>query len=112
MCTKISIMLLYIRLFPTTQFILKARILLGIVTACSVEAILTGIFSCIPVDSFWDLSIACHCIPRGFLWFFNAALNIVTDLAIMILPIPVLSNLKLPQRQKVAIMLIFTVGIL
>ncbi|RLL97719.1 hypothetical protein CFD26_107025 [Aspergillus turcosus] len=50
------------------------------------------------------------CIPKGFLWFFNAAMNILTDLCVLVLPIPVLSHLRLPRRQKIRVIFIFATG--
>jgi hypothetical protein len=40
----------------------------------------------------------------------NAAMNIVTDFAIIVLPIPVIQSLNLGRRQKVALISIFAVG--
>lgn len=37
-------------------------------------------------------------------------MNIVTDLAILIVPIPVLSKLQLPRKKKVGLILIFAAG--
>jgi hypothetical protein len=64
------------------------------------------------VSAFWDLTIQGNCISREFLWFFNASLNIVTDLVILIMPIPVLSRLHLPQKQKFGVIVVFAAGIL
>ncbi|KAJ4351714.1 uncharacterized protein N0V89_007057 [Didymosphaeria variabile] len=44
------------------------------------------------------------------MWFTNAAINILTDFAIIILPIPVIRNLNLARRQKLALIGIFAVG--
>jgi hypothetical protein len=62
------------------------------------------------VNSFWDMSVQGRCIPKGFLWFFNAAMNILTDLCVLVLPIPVLSHLRLPRRQKIGVIFIFATG--
>ncbi|KAJ4330189.1 hypothetical protein N0V87_010212 [Didymella glomerata] len=40
----------------------------------------------------------------------NAAINISTDFAIIILPMPVIRSLNLDRRQKTALMGIFAVG--
>ena len=41
----------------------------------------------------------------------QAPVNIITDLAILILPIPVLTGMRLPQRQKTVLIFTFTLGI-
>lgn len=103
--TKASIVFLYLRLFPTAKFILAARIILGIIVLYGLWTVISAFLNCLPVTSFWDFSVQGRCIPKGFLWFFNAAMNILTDLCVLVLPIPVLSHLRLPRRQKVGVIL-------
>ncbi|PGH19269.1 hypothetical protein AJ80_04136 [Polytolypa hystricis UAMH7299] len=44
------------------------------------------------------------------LWLSNAIIHIVTDVALLIMPMPILSTLQLPKKQKLAIIGIFAVG--
>jgi hypothetical protein len=83
---------------------------IGFIIIYGIWTIISGIFTCVPVAAFWDVNIHGHCIAHKFLWFFNAAVNIVTDLTILILPMPVLSTLRLPLKQKVGLMFIFALG--
>lgn len=41
----------------------------------------------------------------------SAPVNIITDLAILVLPIPVLTGMRLPQRQKTVLVFTFALGI-
>lgn len=75
-------------------------------TWCVVSAFLT----CLPIAKFWDPSIPGYCLSRKGLWFSNAAMHIVTDLAILVIPVPALVGLDLPRRQKVALITIFALG--
>jgi hypothetical protein len=78
-----------------------------------VETIFSTIFNCVPVAAFWDLSIQGRCldkIDKKFTLFFNASLNILIDIILVALPMPILSNLQLKKSQKVGLMLIFGVG--
>lgn len=45
-------------------------------------------------------------------WYINAAGNIVTDISIMIMPLPILSKLQMPSKQKYFLIAIFSLGIL
>lgn len=66
---------------------------------------------CMPVSAFWDSTLSqSHCMNKYSVWFANASLNILTDIAIFILPMPVLKDLHLPQRQRVALMGVFGLG--
>jgi hypothetical protein len=41
-----------------------------------------------------------------------AGVNVVTDFALFTMPIPVISSLHLPKRQKALLLIVFTLGIL
>lgn len=78
--------------------------------------VLSGFLFCIPVHDFWNVNRMVHhtghCLPEGPVWYANAAMQIFTDVVILILPMPLLSKLHLPWRQKIGIMLVFGVGVL
>ena len=72
---------------------------------------LGSIFACTPVAYFWEKSISNgHCINLLAFWFSNAAFNILSDLVIIILPIPVLKSLSIPLKQKYGLIMIFIMG--
>ncbi|GIK01321.1 hypothetical protein Aspvir_005355 [Aspergillus viridinutans] len=109
---KISMILLYMRLFVATNK--RFRILL---IAFLVFLIIVGLwilFStfliCLPVRGFWDHSVPATCRPFAVVWCLNAALQIVTDTVVVTTPIPILARLRLPTRQKFALILVFALG--
>jgi hypothetical protein len=110
--TKISILLLYLRIFKTSRTRYGCYILLGIVIAYGTWLFFSSLFPCMPVAYFWDKQISGHCLPRMAVWFLNAALNIITDIAIFILPLRVVSALSLPRGQKIGLYFIFALGFL
>lgn len=66
---------------------------------------------CTPISYFWNPSLPNgHCLDKHAVWFANASLNIITDLAIFILPMPVFHDLHLPRRQRIALMAVFGLG--
>lgn len=76
--------------------------------------VISGFVFCVPVSDFWTLNRTAHaknCLPEGPVWYSNAAIQIFTDIVILILPMPLLSKLHLPRKQKAGIMLVFCVGI-
>jgi Fungal rhodopsin domain len=83
---------------------------LAFIGAYGIYCFLTNIFACIPVSAFWSPTGNERCINKKFSWFFNASINILTDLVIMILPMSTLKALKLPTRQKIGLMVIFALG--
>ncbi|GAW24209.1 hypothetical protein ANO14919_137910 [Xylariales sp. No.14919] len=72
---------------------------------------LSVVFICIPVQGFWDRTIDAHCQNQFVGVYLNAAGTLVTDFAILVLPVPALWNLNLPKTQKLALIGIFSIGI-
>lgn len=109
--TKISILMQYLRIFATTTAMRYATLAtLAFVILYTLEAILLSIFSCTPVDLFWNRTKTGHCVDFKALWFTHAALNIFSDVLIISLPMPVIKNLNIPRKQKFALMAIFALG--
>lgn len=109
--TKISILLLYLRVFPGKPFRRACWIMLVFVTAYGLWIVIATIMSCYPIPYSWDKTIqGGHCQNKMALWFCIAALRIATDLAIFALPMPLLASLQLPRKQRFLLMLVFAVG--
>ncbi|KAF1941328.1 hypothetical protein EJ02DRAFT_206185 [Clathrospora elynae] len=107
--TKGSVLLQYRRVFTTKRFQIMCWIIMAVVIAYTVWTVLGSIFACVPVRAFWTKEKA-SCLNQYAMWFTNASINIATDFAIIILPIPVIRNLSLGKRQKIGLIAIFAVG--
>ncbi|KAL2070658.1 hypothetical protein VTL71DRAFT_13684 [Oculimacula yallundae] len=105
---KISMVLQYLRVFPGKSIRFWCWMTIGLISAYGIQATITTVLSCVPVGTFWKGGGTC--INKKFMWFFNAGFNILTDLIILALPIPVLSSLKLPAKQKIGLMFVFALG--
>lgn len=112
--TKISIILLYGRLFPTAQFrryLYAMGILIGLMWAVfqTVNAV-----QCAPVHYFWTQWTRNpgegHCINTIKYYRFQALPNIISDLILLALPLPEVWKLQLPRGQKYALSGIFLLG--
>ncbi|SMR44732.1 unnamed protein product [Zymoseptoria tritici ST99CH_3D1] len=108
--SKLSILLQYLRIFPQKGFRVVCYVVLGIVAAYATFAILTAIFACNPIRSFWDQSVQGTCLPRFPIWFANSAFNIISDIAIALIPMPLLDKLGMPKNTKRALQLVFLLG--
>ncbi|KAF4625948.1 hypothetical protein G7Y89_g12214 [Cudoniella acicularis] len=108
--TKISILLLYMRIFSISNIQLICYIQLAIVIVYGLWLLFDNIFFCTPISFFWDKTIPGKCLPSAKVWFTNSSLNIATDFMILILPLPVISTLRLPKQQKQILYPIFAVG--
>jgi len=109
--TKISILLLYLRIFPGKPFRRACWIMLAFIVAYGVWSVLATIMSCYPIPYYWNKTIrGGHCQNTMALWSSIAGLRIATDLAIFALPMPGLASLQLPRKQRFLLMLVFAVG--
>ncbi|RLL97479.1 hypothetical protein CFD26_106816 [Aspergillus turcosus] len=111
--TKISILLLYIRLFVHRWFLTTCWVWIAIVVSFTVGTVFSSIFQCTPVQWAFDKSLPGRgtCINMTAFWYANAAFNILSDLVLIALPVPVVLKLQLPRKSKVAICGIFGLGI-
>ncbi|KAJ5546183.1 hypothetical protein N7494_003768 [Penicillium frequentans] len=110
--TKFSILFQYLRIFPARWFRTSCYVIMAIVATYSTWAVVSGYVNCVPVAKFWNQDLPGHCLSFDAVWFFNASMNIVTDVTLLLLPMPLLSALQLPRMQKVALMGVFAIGIL
>jgi hypothetical protein len=110
--TKASILTQYLRIFPTRTM----RRLTWLLFAALVPSVLWGVFAsiffCNPVRKVWRPMVPGKCISTRTYWVSVSAVNIVLDFAVLALPIPVISRLKLPMRQKIALVGVFLLGFL
>ncbi|KIW24041.1 uncharacterized protein PV07_09780 [Cladophialophora immunda] len=108
---KDSILYQYLRFFVERRYRLAAWILIVFICVAGVTFILTSCFSCWPVAYYWDKSIkGGHCVDLMAFWFSFSGFNIVTDLAVWVLPMPVLKSLQLPRKQKISLIAVFALG--
>ncbi|KAK3359040.1 major facilitator superfamily domain-containing protein [Lasiosphaeria hispida] len=114
MATKTSILVFYLRITKNTQKILRLAAwgVLGIVNVAGTILTFMNIFQCQPVDAAWDVNVRppIRCIPLLTEFICSAPVNITTDLAIMALPIPVITGMRLPPRQKTILIITFALG--
>ncbi|MCJ1269635.1 hypothetical protein MMC22_009527 [Lobaria immixta] len=108
---KLSILLLYVRVFPGVQF---RRFVYGMGTVVAlwwVACQCITVFECTPIHFFWtETPTTGHCVNVRTYFIGQAIPNIITDLLIMALPLPPIWKLNLPRRQKFALSGIFLLG--
>ncbi|KAJ5129587.1 uncharacterized protein N7515_005626 [Penicillium bovifimosum] len=108
--TKMSILLQYKRVFSMPHMRLACWLLIGFLGAYGSWTIASAWANCVPLAKFWDPSIPGFCFDKKALWFSNSAIHILTDILILIYPMPVLKSLQLPKKQKFALMAVFALG--
>jgi hypothetical protein len=106
------------------RFVNSAIVFVGMYT---LGTTLASIFQCQnPADSWSTAGYLNQFLPKGQkikqhkvkcfdpaqLWLFSAAVNLLTDIVIMLLPIPALLSLRVPMTKRLALIAIFSIGIM
>ncbi|KAI9734046.1 MAG: hypothetical protein M1818_006984 [Claussenomyces sp. TS43310] len=114
MLTKTSILVFYLRLARTTTPFLRiaSYLTLAVVNIAGIVLTFLTIFQCNPVGAvFASEGRHAKCIPLLTLYLASAPVNIITDLAVLVLPIPVLTGMQLPRKQKNILVVTFALGV-
>ncbi|PHH85107.1 hypothetical protein CDD83_883 [Cordyceps sp. RAO-2017] len=116
MATKTAILIFYLHLANNTQLFLRyaSWTVLAISNLAGFILTVINIFQCTPIQAAWTLYTfdeTASCIPLLTEFICVTPINIITDLAILVLPIPLLTNLRLPIRQKTVLVLAFALGV-
>ena len=109
-CAKISICLMYRRMFPLRQYQIVANVLMVLATLWFIGTFVANMCICIPVDSFWHRLEPGRCLDFNLFFLVNGIIEILIDAAILILPIWVVQTLHMPLKTKVLVMGIFLLG--
>jgi hypothetical protein len=110
--TKLSILLMYYRIFRFQYFKIWAYIIGTFVILWVVCITFLFIFICVPVQKLWYPDLPGRCINQVSTWIANAVSTIATDIAILVLPIPQVWKLQLRISEKIAVLIAFSLGFL
>jgi hypothetical protein len=113
MClVKIGILLQYRRVFAIP--VLQALTFYGLVImiAWTITIAFLNTLICVPVAKFWNSALSGHCTDPLTVWYVMAGFNLVTDITVFCMPLPVIGSLNLPRKQKIMLLAIFSIGFL
>jgi hypothetical protein len=110
--TKLSLLLMYYRIFRFPYFKKMAWVVGSFTMAWVVCITFLFIFICVPVQKLWYPELPGHCINQVGTWIANAAATILTDLVILLMPLPQIWRLRLGMREKLGLTAAFCLGFL
>lgn len=109
--SRCSILLLYLRIFPTGWVRVGSWITLVYLLLFLIAQIITSCLICRPLELFWTVGpSAPTCINLFLFYQINGILNIVGDVAVMVLPIPSIVKLQTSKSRKAGIAFCFASG--
>lgn len=113
MATKTSICLFYLTLSKNQRIFRWATIAtLAVVNIAGLALTLLNIFQCRPAGAaFADPTPdSAHCTDIVTVYLSSAPVNIITDLALLFLPMPILTAMRLPRNEKIILIVTFSFG--
>lgn len=110
---KASILFFYLRIFDVPSFRLASKLTAGFIICWALAVILCGFLMCRPFAYSWNQTIPNGTCGNQILsYIITGALNLVTDIIVLLLPMPHLWKLHLPLARRLVLMATFMVGIL
>ena len=110
MATKSAVLLLYLRMASAHRFFrVASAVVLGIVNVAGIVLTCLNIFQCRPIAAAYT-DVEGKCIDIVGMYLASAPVNVATDLAILLLPLPILTALRMEFRQKAVLVTTFIVG--
>lgn len=110
---KCSICVMLIRLFFVRRFKIAALVVMAICISWSVMTILTGLLICRPLSKFWNVhDQKGRCGDKRAAMLAIYTMNVITEVMIWCLPVPMVWQLKVPRAHKIALLGLFGLGIM
>ena len=112
---KLSILLLYLRLFvphgrTKTWYTIQGLIIFNALFYFANLPI--EIWPCVPREKLWMPTKPGHCINNEAVFVAGGSINMVSDFAILAIPIVTVWRLQMSQRKRIGVCAIFACGIL
>lgn len=107
-----SMLWLYTRIFTIRQFQRWAYGVMGVVVCYFIAFLVLFMTNCQPLSHLWDPVPGGWCRELTDEEYTSVAFNLLIDLGIVILPMPVLWRLKMPLQNKISVSIMFGIGLM
>lgn len=108
--TKLSIVILYQRIFVTRTFRIWTWIVGSFIALWWFGNFFGDALICIPVRKNWEPDTPGHCGNKHLLFILPPIAGIFTDAVLLIMPLPMLRTLHVPRLQKFGLAGLFFLG--
>ncbi|KAG5305447.1 integral membrane protein [Histoplasma capsulatum G186AR] len=109
---KVALLAIVIRIFnPDRKKVLGVYIILGVLLLYYIPAIFLKIFFCIPISGYWEgAASGAKCLNQQNLITADAVISMVSDFAILVLPLPLTWSLHIRKTKKLRVIGILGAG--
>ncbi|KAI1343047.1 hypothetical protein F5Y15DRAFT_412715 [Xylariaceae sp. FL0016] len=110
---QISILVLCSKVFEVQRFMTMAKVTGVFICLWALASVLSAFLICRPFTYIWDHTKETGtCGNPGISWDVTGTLNVMTDLVVLLLPMPYLYALELELHNRLALMGTFGIGLL
>ncbi|KAF3042864.1 hypothetical protein E8E12_000618 [Didymella heteroderae] len=108
---KFSLLFFYLKLSHLRWFRIAVYANMFLVVGYNIGLVFPLIFTCTPVMKNFDVFITGgSCLDRTPLYMATAVLNMITDILLLVLPLPMIVKLQMPVIQKAGLICVFGIG--
>ncbi|TGO17485.1 hypothetical protein BTUL_0017g00660 [Botrytis tulipae] len=109
--SKLSLLALYWRVFAITGGKVPIIFATAINGAWGIAALVVGIFSCRPIEAFWNTTITAKCIDYPVFFTSNEAFTIAFDIVVLSIPVWFIAQIKRSIGERITISSTFLLGL-
>ncbi|EEA28313.1 hypothetical protein TMatcc_003359 [Talaromyces marneffei ATCC 18224] len=109
---QVSILFLYVRLFSIVRWhVVACYVVMGFCVAWWIAFFGGTMGDCVPLQKLWTPTEHGTCIDQNKACGATGIAHIILDLIILILPLPIIWNMKIDMTRKFFVSVIFSIGI-
>ncbi|KAI1653948.1 hypothetical protein F4813DRAFT_372587 [Daldinia decipiens] len=110
---QLSILSFYVRIFGVNAAFRRiCYVFIALIAAFGIAGFFSEVFSCLPVSKTWNPSEPGHCVSSKPYCTSIGLIHCLFDLAILVLPLPLIWNLQVATRSKFVISILLTLGLI
>ncbi|KAH7392801.1 hypothetical protein BKA66DRAFT_456896 [Pyrenochaeta sp. MPI-SDFR-AT-0127] len=108
---KLGILAFYYRVFVHPLFRKFVLATAAFIIAWGIGITVTLFLACRPLATYWDVSVPGKCLVMVTFVYFTNISNLITDIWIFLMPVPMIWHLQLQTKKKMILSLIFCIGL-
>ncbi|KAI9713726.1 MAG: hypothetical protein M1812_006564 [Candelaria pacifica] len=100
---KVALLTILTRVFaPYRKTLILIYVLIGLLMAYYIPALITKIRICMPISAYWRGERE-NCLDQGAIIMSDSIISVISDLAILVLPLPLTWSLQMPRKKKLRV---------
>lgn len=108
---KVTLLLVVIRVFSVNRsFVIFGYGFIAAMLGYYLPVMIIKINICRPISGFWDSSVKAECFNQRAIFVADTVISAVTDLAVLLMPVPLILKLRMPWQQKLKVHIMLGAG--